>query len=59
MSLSTPKACEGETMLVANMRTAPNKAAVASLKGLGLVIISMIVRANMDRVSATWSASPR
>ena len=38
-------------MLVANIRIAPNKAAVASFRGLGLTIINIKVKTKMMMVS--------
>ena len=45
-------------MLVANMRIAPNKAAVASFRGLGLTMISIKVKTKMQRVS-TMESDPQ
>jgi len=45
--------------LVANMRIAPSKAAVASFKGLGLTMISIKVKTKMQIVSTMESGSPR
>jgi hypothetical protein len=46
-------------MLVANMRIAPNKAAVASFRGLGLTMIRIKVKTKMQRVSTMESDSQK
>jgi hypothetical protein len=53
VELSTSKVWPGETLPATTMRRAPNKAAVASFRGLGLTIISIRVKAKMHRVRIT------